>query len=131
MSVNRFSISLILFCFGSWSLVSWIFIEDYIVEIFLGMIMPLAVGQFTITRIQSIFVSDPRKLTSFMMKSFIGKMVIYGVYMIGIVAFSPFNERTFFVSFISYFITLHVLEAFFIRSVFKGSRVRDENNSGK
>ncbi|HIO55957.1 MAG TPA: hypothetical protein EYN31_02815 [Candidatus Marinimicrobia bacterium] len=131
MSVNRFSISLILFCFGSWSLVSWIFIEDYIVEIFLGMVMPLAVGQFTITRIQSIFVSDPRKLTSFMMKSFIGKMVIYGVYMIGIVAFSPFNERTFFVSFISYFITLHVLEAFFIRSVFKGSRVRDENNSGK
>jgi hypothetical protein len=131
VSVNRFSISLILFCFGSWSLVSWIFIEDYIVEIFLGMVMPLAVGQFTITRIQSIFVSDPRKLTSFMMKSFIGKMVIYGVYMIGIVAFSPFNERTFFVSFISYFITLHVLEAFFIRSVFKGSRVRDENNSGK
>ena len=131
MSVNRFSISLILFCFGSCSLLSWIFIEDYIVEIFLGMIMPLAVGQFTITRIQSIFVSDPRKLTSFMMKSFIGKMVIYGVYMIGIVAFSPFNERTFFVSFISYFITLHVLEAFFIRSVFKGSRVRDENNSGK
>ena len=131
MSVNRFSISLILFCFGSWSLVSWIFIEDYIVEIFLGMVMPLAVGQFTITRIQSIFVSDPRKLTSFMMKSFIGKMVIYGVYMIGLVAFSPFNERTFFVSFISYFITLHVLEAFFIRSVFKGSRVRDENNSGK
>ena len=131
MSVNRFSISLILFCFGSWSLVSWIFIEDYIVEIFLGMVMPLAVGQFTITRIQSIFVSDPRKLTSFMMKSLIGKMVIYGVYMIGIVAFSPFNERTFFVSFISYFITLHVLEAFFIRSVFKGSRVRDENNSGK
>ena len=131
MSVNRFSIFLILFCFGSWSLVSWIFIEDYIVEIFLGMVMPLAVGQFTITRIQSIFVSDPRKLTSFMMKSFIGKMVIYGVYMIGIVAFSPFNERTFFVSFISYFITLHVLEAFFIRSVFKGSRVRDENNSGK
>ena len=131
MSVNRFSISLILFCFGSWSLVSWIFIEDYIVEIFLGMVMPLAVGQFNITRIQSIFVSDPRKLTSFMMKSFIGKMVIYGVYMIGIVAFSPFNERTFFVSFISYFITLHVLEAFFIRSVFKGSRVRDENNSGK
>ena len=131
MSVNRFSISLILFCFGSWSLVSWIFIEDYIVEIFLGMVMPLAVGQFTITRIQSIFVSVPRKLTSFMMKSFIGKMVIYGVYMIGIVAFSPFNERTFFVSFISYFITLHVLEAFFIRSVFKGSRVRDENNSGK
>lgn len=118
MSVNRFSISLILFCFGSWSLVSWIFIEDYIVEIFLGMVMPLDVGQFTITRIQSIFVSDPRKLTSFMMKSFIGKMVIYGVYMIGIVAFSPFNERTFFVSFISYFITLHVLEAFFIRSVF-------------
>jgi hypothetical protein len=131
VSVNRFSISLILFCFGSWSLVSWIFIEDYIVEIFLGMVMPLAVGQFTITRIQSIFVSDPRKLTSFMMKSFIGKMVIYGVYMIGIVSFSPFNERTFFVSFISYFITLHVLEAFFIRSVFKGSRVRDENNSGK
>ena len=131
MSVNRFSISLILFCFGSWSLVSWIFIEDYIVEIFLGMVMPLAVGQFTITRIQSIFVSDPRKLTSFMMKSFIGKMVIYGVYMIGIVAFSPFNERIFFVSFISYLITLHVLEAFFIRSVFKGSRVRDENNSGK
>ncbi len=118
MSLNRFSFILIVFCFGSWSLVSWIIIKDYISELFLGMIVPLVIGLLTVTKIQSIFTSDPGELTSFMMKSFIGKLVIYGVYMMGIVAFSPFNERPFFISFIGYFITLHVLEAFFIRSVF-------------
>ena len=118
MSLNRFSFILIVFCFGSWSLISWIIIKDYISELFLGMIVPLVIGLLTVTKIQSIFTSDPGELTSFMMKSFIGKLVIYGVNMMGIVAFSPFNERPFFISFIGYFITLHVLEAFFIRSVF-------------
>tara|TARA_Y100001949_G_scaffold57580_1_gene48424 strand:- start:1199 stop:1576 length:378 start_codon:yes stop_codon:yes gene_type:complete len=118
MSLNRFSFILIVFCFGSWSLISWIIIKDYISELFLGMIVPLVIGLLTVKKIQSIFTSDPGELTSFMMKSFIGKLVIYGVYMMGIVAFSPFNERPFFISFMGYFITLHVLEAFFIRSVF-------------
>ena len=118
MSLNRFSFILIVFCFGSWSLVSWIIIKDYISELFLGMIVPLVIGLLTVTKIQSIFTSDPGELTSFMMKSFIGKLVIYGVYMMGIVAFSSFSERPFFISFMGYFITLHVLEAFFIRSVF-------------
>ena len=118
MSLNRFSFILIVFCFGSWFVISWIIIKAYISELFLGMIVPLVIGLLTITKIQSIFTRDPGKLTSFMMKSFIGKMVIYGVYMMGIVAFSPFNERPFFISFMGYFITLHVLEAFFIRSVF-------------
>ena len=118
MSLNRFSFILIVFCFGSWSLISWIIIKDYISELFLGMIVTLVIGLLKVTKIQSIFTSDPGELTSFMMKSFIGKLVIYGVYMMGIVAFSPFNERPFFISFMGYFITLHVLEAFFIRSVF-------------
>ena len=118
MSLNRFSFILIVFCFGSWSVFSWIIIKAYISELFLGMIVPLVIGLFTVTKIQSIFTSDPGELTSFMMKSFIGKLVIYGVYMMGIVTFSPFNERPFFISFMGYFITLHVLEAFFIRSVF-------------
>ena len=118
MSLNRFCFILIVFCFGSWSLISWIISKDYIPEFFLGMIVPLVIGLLTVTKIQSIFTSDPGELTSFMMKSFIGKLVIYGVYMMGIVAFSPFNERPFFISFMGYFITLHVLEAFFIRSVF-------------
>ena len=131
MSLNRFSFILIVFCFGSWSLISWIIIKDYISELFLGMIVPLVIGLITVTKIQSIFTSDPGKLTSFMMKSFIGKLVIYGVYMIGIVSFSSFNERPFFISFIGYFITLHVLEAFFIKSIFKGSRARDDSSSGK
>ncbi|HJM10283.1 MAG: hypothetical protein QF674_03075 [Candidatus Marinimicrobia bacterium] len=131
MSLNRFSFILIVFCFGSWFIISWIIIKGYIPELFLGMIVPLVIGLLTVTKIQSIFTSDPGKLTSFMIKSFIGKLVIYGVYMIGIVAFSSFNERPFFISFIGYFITLHVLEAFFIRSVFKGLRARDDNSGGK
>ena len=131
MSLNRFSFILIVFCFGSWFIISWIIIKGYIPELFLGMIVPLVIGLLTVTKIQSIFTSDPGKLTSFMIKSFIGKLVIYGVYMIGIVAFSSFNERPCFISFIGYFITLHVLEAFFIRSVFKGLRARDDNSGGK
>lgn len=119
MNFRSFSLVLIGACLGTWLLSSWFFL--YPREILLGMILPLVVGLMTLYKVESIFTTAPAKLTPFMIKSFVVKMVIYGAYIVGIAAFSSFHVRPFFVSFISYFVTLHVLEAFFIRSVLKGS----------
>lgn len=130
MNLNIFAIFLIFLCFGSWLFVSKVFFEEYFIEIFLGMVAPLIIGLISVFKIKSIFLNSPQKLTSFMIKSFVVKMISYGIYFIGIVTFSTFNPPQFFISFIFYFGALHVLEALFISSVFKGSKTQNENSSG-
>ena len=127
MTAKKFSIVLTFLCFSTWVLTAAI-LERYMAEIFLGMTAPLVVGIATVVRVESIFQNSPEKLTAFMTKAFGGKMVLYGLYLGAIIAFSAFNERPFLVSFVVYFVALHMLEALFIRSVFKGSKARDESN---
>ena len=130
MNLNVFAIFLIFLCFGSWLFVSKVFFEEYFIEIFLGMVAPLIIGLISVFKIKSIFLNFPQKLTSFMIKSFVVKMIAYGIYIVGIVTFSTFNPPQFFISFIFYFGALHVLEALFISSVFKGSKAQNESSSG-
>jgi|LUMD01.1.fsa_nt_gb hypothetical protein len=130
MSSRKFSALLTILCFGTWGL-SIIFLKQYAAEIFLGMAVPLIVGIVTVVKVESIFQRRPEKLTSFMMKAFGGKMVLYGLYLGAIVGFSAFNERPFLVSFVVYFAALHMLEALFIRTVFKGSKARNEGSGGE
>ena len=130
MTAKKFSAVLILLCFSTWVITAMI-LERYATEIFLGMCAPLFVGIVTVVRVESIFQNSPEKLTAFMTKAFGGKMVLYGLYLGAIIAFSAFNERPFLVSFVVYFVVLHMLEALFIRSVFKGSKGRNESSIGE
>ena len=130
MNLNLFAIFLIFLCFGSWLVVSKFFFQEYFVEIFLGMFAPLIFGLISVFKIKSIFLNSPLMLTSFMIKSFVFKMIAYGIYFVGLVTFSTFNPPQFFISFIFYFGALHVLEALFISSVFKGSKAQNESSSG-
>lgn len=130
MSSKKFSAVLALLCLGTWVLSAMI-LRQYAAEIFLGMAVPLSVGIVTVVKVESIFTSRPEKLTSFMMKAFGAKMVFYALYLGAIVGFSAFNERPFLVSFVVYFAALHMLEALFIRTVFKGSKVRNEGSGGE
>ncbi|MEE2876871.1 MAG: hypothetical protein VX822_03735 [Candidatus Neomarinimicrobiota bacterium] len=127
MSLKKFSIFLTLLCLGTWVLFAMI-LKRYAMEIFLGMAVPLIVGIGTLIKLKAIFERSPEKLTAFMTKAFGTKMVFYGFYLAVIVGFSAFNERPFLVSFIVYFVALHMLEALFIRSVFKGSKARNEGS---
>ena len=127
MTAKKFSAGLTILCFSTWVLTA-VILERYMAEIFLGMTAPLVVGVATVLRVESIFQNSPEKLTAFMTKAFGGKMVLYALYLGSVFAFSAFNERPVLVSFVVYFVTLHMLEALFIRSVFKGSKARDESN---
>ena len=121
MRLKTFVAFLIVLCFSSWILGAKLFFQKYFVEIFLGMFPPLMLGIFSIYRIKSIFLNHPEKLTSYMIKAFVFKMIFYGIYIIWVIVFSAFNPLQFFVSFMIYFGTLHILEALFVRSVFKRS----------
>ncbi len=110
-------IYLSLFCLGSWGLLA-IFFPAYITEIFLGLLIPWLMGLFTLGTVERIYERHPEKLTAFMMKAFFGKMVIVALYIILLFSFYTFHALPFVISFAGYFITLHTLEAFYLRSTF-------------
>lgn len=117
----KFIISISLLCLGSWGLLSGLFFPDYSTEIFLGMIAPLLVGTITVPIMKKTHITDPNNLTRFMMKGFLAKMILYGAYVSVIIGFYTFNAIPFVLSFVGYFVMLHVLEALFLRSIFKKS----------
>ena len=110
---------IILFCVGSWGAVSVIFVPQSVTEIFLGMIIPLLLGIATILLVERIYRQDPRKLTSFMTKAAIGKMLLYGIYVVLVVGVFSFQAIPFAISFTVYFIGLHLAEALYLRSMFR------------
>ena len=91
---------------------------NFKLEIFFGLIIPLIGSLFSSNIIYYIFKKNPKKLTSFMIQSFFLKMLVYGFFLILFFNFSSFNQRVFFISFISYFIAFHLMEALFIKHIF-------------
>ena len=118
MSAIQFSIFIGVFCLGTWGLIAGGMMQ-YAKEIFLGMIAPLIIGVISITYISIINKKTPGKVTNVLYKSFAIKMITYGAYFICIFTFYTFNPMPFILSFFSYFITLHMIEALFLRSIFK------------
>ena len=110
---------IVLFCVGSWGAVSLILVPQSVTEIFLGMIIPLLLAIGTIVLVERIYRQDPRKLTSFMTKAAIGKMVLYGIYVVLVVGVFSFEAVPFAVSFTVYFTGLHLAEALYFRSMFR------------
>ena len=116
-----FIISIGVFCLGSWGLLSGIFFPPHSTELFLGMIAPLIAGGITIPVMKKTHAADPAALTKFMMKGFLVKIILYGGDVSIIIGFYAFNAVPFILSFIGYFVTLHILEAFYLKSIFKKS----------
>lgn len=117
--MKLFLTSLIIFCLGSFGILSGIFFEEYKIEIFLGMIMPLTVGILTVILSYKVYLKDPEKLTGWMIKSFFGKMIIYGLYFVIILGFYTFHALPFVSSFVGFFIVLHMIEALYFNKLFK------------
>ncbi len=106
------------FSIGSWGILGGIF-PDYQKEIFMGMALPLLITLFSISKIKSIYNKNPEGVTSFMMKAFAGKMILYGIFFITIFSFYSFHQLSFVISFAGYFIALYVIEAVLLNSTFK------------
>ena len=107
------------FTLGSWGLAAGLFFPAFRWEMFLGMIAPLAVGVCTIIYITSIYTKTPERTTNAMTKAFMVKIIFYGTYFIYIFTFYTFNPVPFVISFVCFFITLHMSEALFFKSIFK------------
>ena len=106
---------MVLFCLGLWGILTCID-KQYMVEYFLGIITPLAVGVVTVLGAKAVQEKASETLTSFFIKSFFIKMVFYGAYIIILFNFYTFSHVPFILSFVSCFITLHIGEAFFFNS---------------
>ncbi len=111
--------SLIIFCLGSFGILSGIFFIEYKTEIFLGMTMPLIVGILTVISTYKVYQKDPGKLTGWMIKSFFLKMIIYGLYFVIILGFYTFHALPFVSSFVGFFFVLHMIEALYFKKLFK------------
>ena len=116
MSTIQFLIFLGVFCLGTLGLI--VGSIGYTKEIFLGMIAPLIIGIMSIIQLSIAHQKSSEKVNKIMIKLFAGKMVFYALYFIYIFTFYTFNPMPFILSFTGYFITLHISEALFLRSVF-------------
>ncbi len=117
MSSIKFSVYISVFCLGTWGFIAG-GMEQYFKEIFLGMIAPLIIGVISILFISNVQKKSPEKVTNILLKTFMGKMIFYGAYFIYIFTFYSFTPIPFIISFVGYFITLHVCEALFLKSIF-------------
>lgn len=118
MSTIQFLIYLSVFCIGTWGLIVGV-LDQFAKEIFLGMMAPLIVGIISILVLSAMHKKSPERVTNVLIKSFGIKMIFYGMYFIYIFTFYTFNPMPFILSFVGYFVTLHICEALFLRSIFK------------
>tara|TARA_B100001964_G_scaffold63079_1_gene71849 strand:- start:337 stop:693 length:357 start_codon:yes stop_codon:yes gene_type:complete len=113
----QFLIYISVFCIGTWGLIVG-GLEQFAKEIFLGMIAPLIVGIISILVLSEKNKKNPGNVTNVLIQSFAGKMIFYALYFIYIFTFYTFNPLPFVISFVSYFVTIHICEALFLRSIF-------------
>ena len=87
-------------------------------EVWLGMAAPLAVVVATWALNERVYKANPERLMGVMIGAFAGKLIFFGVYvglMIGVLRVEPVP---FVVSFTSYFIVLHMIEALWLKRLF-------------
>ncbi len=88
-------------------------------EIVLGMIGPLVAAVATWVLVERTFTgSHPERLTPRMIQAFAAKMVFFAAYVVVMLKVLPVRPIEFVVSFTSYFIALHVIEALCMRRLF-------------
>ena len=93
-------------------------------EILLGMLGPLVVTLITVPLTERTYKQNPEQLTPLMIKGFAGKMVFFGAYVAVMLAVLSLRPIPFVVSFTSYFIALHLLEALTMRRLFAPQMVQ-------
>ena len=110
--------SIIVFCLSCWGLISLFFFPEAASEVFWGMLAPLTIGVVTILMVRRICSTQSRKLTRFMTRAFLGKMVIYGIYVVVILGLYSLRPVPFIISFAGFFTALHFVEALYFRRLF-------------
>ena len=88
-------------------------------SVFLGMVGPLAATMCAMVSATRAYRRDPVSLTGAMIKAFIAKLVFFGGYVALVVKAGWVQPVPFAISFTSYFVLLHMIEAFRLRRLFE------------
>jgi hypothetical protein len=107
---------------ASWA--SWLAaaaVVDARMEMLLGMIGPLVVASVAWAVMERVYRRDPQRLTRVMIGAFAGKMVFFGAYVAVVIAGWSLRPIPFVVSFVCYFLALHLTEAVALRRLVSGS----------
>ena len=91
------------------------------VELFFGMLGPLLVAVMTWVMAEWTYRRNPRALTGLMIGAFGCKLVFFGAYVAVMLRVVQLRATPFAVSFSSYFIALHLVEALFLQRLFAGA----------
>jgi len=91
------------------------------IELFLGMLAPLVVACTTWVMVERTHRRNPQAVTGLLLAGFAFKLVLFGGYVAVMLRVLHLRPVPFTVSFSSYFIVLHFVEALFLRRLFAGA----------
>jgi hypothetical protein len=88
--------------------------------LFFGMLAPLVMASVSWVMAERTYKRDPRALTGLLISAFAFKMVFFGGYVAVMLRGFHLRPVPFVVSFSSYFIALHLFEAFLLQRLLAG-----------
>ena len=92
---------------------------DYKMEIFWGIFGPYIVAAVELFFVLRAKEKYPQLTTKVLMTGFVGKMILFGVYISIIIYFYSFEPVPFVFSFAGSFLAFHALEALVLKSLFQ------------
>jgi hypothetical protein len=110
---------------GGASIAAWfaasVFVSGAVrIDLFFGMLGPLLIACASWLMAERTYTRDPQALTGLMVAAFAFKLVFFGAYVAVMLRVIGLRPVPFAVSFSSYFIALHFVEAFFLQRLFAG-----------
>jgi len=93
---------------------------DVRLGLWLGMLGPLAATLVSAEMVERVYRRHPERLTGVMIVAFAAKMFFFGGYVLLIVKAGWVQPGPFAISFTSYFLALHIIEAFRLKRLFAG-----------
>ena len=101
-----------------WTVVSVIAGSAHIGAAFLGMLGPLTGAVATWVIVERTHARAPTRTSGVMIRLFAAKVLLFGAYVVGVLASRPSWAMVFVVSFTSQYILLHFMEAVFLSRLF-------------
>lgn len=91
---------------------------EYNIEIFWGILLPWAVAAIELFMVSRAKGKAPQLMTKILTTGFVGRMIIFGAYLLIIFNFYSFAPYPFMFSFSGSFLAFHTLEAFVLKSLY-------------
>ena len=101
------------------SMVSSAFIATYVMpavatEVLVGMAGPVVVAVGSIMMMDRVSQRTPEGLTRLLIRAFVSKMVVFGLYVVLATVLMSLDVVVFVVSFTMYFVLLYLVETFYV-----------------